>query len=104
MSAISRSRVSRNGASGTPIDGASGRRVGSSGDLARTATHRRTTVKIKLFSVQTNNRKPSFDKLESEVNAWLADHPNVVIEHTNDVTRPSVSWSHLALAVWYSEK
>jgi len=61
-------------------------------------------VKIKLFSVQTNNRKPKFDALEAEVNAWLADHPNVVIEHTNDITRPGAAWSHLALAIWYSEK
>lgn len=61
-------------------------------------------MKLKLFSTQTNNRKPKFDALESEVNAWLADHPNVVIEHTNDVTQPSAAWSHIALAVWYSEK
>lgn len=61
-------------------------------------------MKVKLFSAQTNNRKPSFDALEADVNAWLADHPNLVIEHTNDLTQPSAAWSHLALAVWYSEK
>jgi hypothetical protein len=61
-------------------------------------------MKLKLFSAQTNNRKPSFAALEAEVNGWLADHPNVVIEHTNDVTQPSAAWSHLALAVRYSEE
>lgn len=63
-------------------------------------------MKVKLFSVQAKNRKPKpmFDTLEADVNAWLADHPNVVIEHTNDVSQPSAVWSHLALAVWYSEK
>jgi len=63
-------------------------------------------MKVKLFSVQAKNRKPrsSFDALEAEIKAWLADHPNLVIEHTNDVAQPSAVWSHVALAVWYSEK
>ncbi len=60
-------------------------------------------MKLKLFSHQANNRKPGLDALEAEVNAWLADNPGVVIEHTNDVTQPSATWSHLILAVWYSE-
>ena len=61
-------------------------------------------MKIKLFSLQARNRKPGFDTLEADVNAWLADHPNIVIEHTNDLSQPSAVWSHLTLAVWYSEK
>ncbi len=61
-------------------------------------------MKLKLFSLQASNRKPRFDSLEADVNAWLADHPNIVIEHTNDVAQPSAVWSHVALAVWYSEK
>lgn len=61
-------------------------------------------MKIKLFSLQARNRKPGLDALEADVNAWLADHPNVVIEHTNDLSQPSATWSHLILAVWYSEK
>lgn len=60
-------------------------------------------MKLKLFSVQPGNRKPDFDGLEDDVNAWLADHPNVVIDHTNALTQPSAAWSHLTLAVWYSE-
>ena len=61
-------------------------------------------MKIKLFVMKAGNRKPSFDTLEADENAWLADHPNIVIEHTNDLSQPNVGWSHLALAVWYSEK
>ena len=63
-------------------------------------------MKIELFSAQPSNRKPkpSLDTLEADVNAWLADHPNIVIEHTNELSQPSAVWSHLALAVWYSEK
>lgn len=61
-------------------------------------------MKMKLFSVKEGNRKGGFDSLEADVNAWLADHPNIVIEHTNDLSQPNVSWSHLALAVWYIEK
>lgn len=60
-------------------------------------------MKIKLFSMKARNRK-GFHTLEADVNAWLADHPNIVIEHTNHLTQPSVTWSHLGLAVWYSEK
>lgn len=63
-----------------------------------------TIVKMKIFSTQSGNRKTKFDTLEANVNAWLADHPHIVIEHTNDLTQPNVSWSHLALAVWYTEK
>ena len=54
--------------------------------------------------MKAGNRKPSFDTLEADVNAWLADNPNIVIEHTNDLSQPNAGWSHLALAVWYSEK
>lgn len=59
---------------------------------------------MKLFSVTSGNRKPAFDSLEAEVNTWLADHPGIVIEHTDDLSQPNASWSHLALAVWYTEK
>lgn len=61
-------------------------------------------MKLKLFTAQSGNRKPKFDDLESEVNAWLAEHPGIVVEHTNFLTQPNLQWSHLALAVWYSEK
>ena len=61
-------------------------------------------MKLKLFSVQSGNRKTKFDALEANVNQWLADHPNIVIESTNFLSQPNVNWSHLALAVWYTEK
>jgi len=61
-------------------------------------------MKLKLFSVQSGNRKPKFDSLEANVNEWLADHPNIVIENTNFLSQPNAAWSHLALAVWYTEK
>lgn len=53
---------------------ATSQRVVLLGDLAWTSLHRRTTVKIKLFSTPAKNRKPSFDAFEAEVNAWLADN------------------------------
>ncbi len=61
-------------------------------------------MKLKLFSVKSGNMKPKFDTLEANANEWLADHPNIVIEHTNDVSQPNIGWSHLALAIWYTEK
>ncbi len=60
-------------------------------------------MKLKIFSVTSGNRKVKFEALETSVNEWLADHPNIVIENTNDLTQPNVAWSHLALAVWYTE-
>ncbi|MGI9584448.1 MAG: hypothetical protein ACR2N7_02545 [Acidimicrobiia bacterium] len=60
-------------------------------------------MKLKIFSVKSGNRPAQFDTLETEVNAWLAQNPNVRIEHTDDLSQPNVSWSYLALAVWYSE-
>ncbi len=61
-------------------------------------------MKLKLFVMPAGNRKPSFETLEADVNAWLAENPGIVIEHTNDISQPNAGWSHLALAVWYSEK
>ena len=61
-------------------------------------------MKLKLFFVQASNRMTGVEPLEADVNTWLADHPHIVIEHTNDVSQPNAVWSHLALAVWYSEK
>ena len=52
-------------------------------------------VKLKLFSVQSGNRKTQFDALEANVNQWLADHPNILIENTNDLSQPNMNWSHL---------
>jgi hypothetical protein len=54
--------------------------------------------------VQSGNRKTQFDALEANVNQWLADHPNIPIENTNNLSQPNINWSHLALAVWYTEK
>jgi hypothetical protein len=61
-------------------------------------------MKLKIFSVNTGNRKPQFESLEASVNEWLADHPNIVIENTNDLSQPNMNWSHLALAVWYTDQ
>ncbi|BAN03268.1 hypothetical protein [Ilumatobacter coccineus] len=60
-------------------------------------------MKLKLFSSKAGNRKPNLEGLENEVNAWLDAHPNVTIENTHEVSHPNMSWSHLTLAVWYSE-
>ncbi|MCH8984747.1 MAG: hypothetical protein IH943_11725 [Acidobacteria bacterium] len=61
-------------------------------------------MKLKLFSVKSGNMKTQFDSLEANVNEWLAEHPNIVIENTNDLSQPNAAWSHIALAVWYTEK
>jgi len=61
-------------------------------------------VKLKIFSVKSGNRAPDFATLEADVNAWLGDHPGIVIDHTNELSQPNMSWAHLALAVWYTER
>jgi hypothetical protein len=62
-------------------------------------------MKLKIFSVPSNwPRKPRFGILEASVNDWLADNPNIVIEHTNGLTQPNLTWSHLAVAVWYTDE
>jgi hypothetical protein len=61
-------------------------------------------MKLKIFSVKSGNRKPKFESLEASVNDWLADHPNIVIENTNGLTQPNLIWSHLAVAVWYTDE
>ena len=61
-------------------------------------------MRLKLFTVESSNRKPSFEDLEASVNEWLADHPDIVAENTHGVAQPNVSWGHLAIAVWYREK
>ena len=63
-----------------------------------------TDTKLRLFSVNSSNRKTNLDALETNVNEWLAEHPDIVIEHTNDISQPNANWLHLALAVWYTEK
>lgn len=62
-------------------------------------------MKLKVFTVKSRNsaKKTAFDKLESNVNEWLADHPGITIEHTHDLAQPNLGWSHTALAVWYTE-
>lgn len=61
-------------------------------------------MKLKIFSVNTGNRKPKFESLEASVNDWLAGHPNIVIENTSYLSQPNINWSHLALAVWYTDQ
>lgn len=60
-------------------------------------------MKLKIFSVQSGNRKPKFDVLEANINEWLAENPGVSIEHTEQISQPNMNWSHLSLAVWYAE-
>jgi hypothetical protein len=62
-------------------------------------------MKLKIFSVKPRQfGKPKFESLEASVNEWLADHPNIVIENTNGLTQPNLTWSHLAVAVWYTDE
>jgi hypothetical protein len=61
-------------------------------------------MKLKIFSVSSGNRKTQFESLETDVNEWLANQPNISIVNTNVLSQPNLSWSHLALAVWYTDK
>lgn len=61
-------------------------------------------MKLKILSVKSGNRKPEFESLEESVNKWLADHPHIVIQKVNDLSQPNMSWSHLSLAVWYTDE
>jgi hypothetical protein len=62
-------------------------------------------VKLKIFAVKSGNsvKKAGFETLEVNVNEWLADHPGISIEHTNDLAQPNLGWGQTALAVWYTE-
>ena len=61
-------------------------------------------MKLKVFSAKSGNRNPRFDTLETEVNSWLDLHPEITIDHTSFLSQPNMQWSHLALAVWYTER
>ena len=61
-------------------------------------------MRLKLFTVATGNRKLKFEDLEANVNEWLADHPEVVVENTHPVGQPNIGWGHLTMAVWYTEQ
>ncbi len=61
-------------------------------------------MKMRIFSAKCGNRKPEFENLEASVNEWLASHPNIAIEKVTDLSQPNASWSHLALAVWFTDQ
>ena len=61
-------------------------------------------MKVKLFSVASGNRKTKFETLEANVNEWLMDNPNIVVVSTDTLSQPNLSWSHLSLAVWYTDQ
>jgi hypothetical protein len=62
-------------------------------------------MKMKTFIVKSGNSKKrtGMAELEANVNEWLADHPNIVIDHTHNLAQPNLAWSHTALAIWYTE-
>lgn len=60
-------------------------------------------MQFKIFSIKTGNIKAQFESLEDSVNEWLAHHPEIVIEHTQDLSHPNAGWSHLSLGIWYRE-
>lgn len=60
-------------------------------------------MKLKLFSVKSGNINAQFETLETAVNAWLEHHPDIVIENTHELSQPNAGWSHISLAVWYTE-
>ena len=62
-------------------------------------------MRLKIFIVKSgnSNKKTGLAHLEANVNEWLADHPDITIEHTHDLAQPNLGWNHTALAVWYTE-
>lgn len=62
-------------------------------------------MKLKIFVVKSGNsvKKTNLAQLEADVNEWLVDHPDITIEHTNDIAQPNLGWSHTAIALWYAE-
>ncbi|MDW3213035.1 MAG: hypothetical protein R8G01_03495 [Ilumatobacteraceae bacterium] len=60
-------------------------------------------MKLKIFSTKPGNRKPNLEALEADVNAWLAERPSITIENTHELSQPNMQWSHLTLAVWYTD-
>lgn len=62
------------------------------------------TMKLKIFSAKSGNRKPVFESPVASVNEWPADRPNVVIENVDDLSQPNMSWSHLAVVGWYIDR
>jgi hypothetical protein len=66
-------------------------------------TDGRVPMKLKIFSVRSGNRKVEFETLEADVNAWLEAHPDLTVANSHVISQPNMSWSHLALAVWYTD-
>jgi hypothetical protein len=62
-------------------------------------------MKVKLFTTSSGWGKPinQFEELESNINGWLSEHPNAVVENAHRMSQPSFGWGQLGLAVWYSE-
>ena len=60
-------------------------------------------MKLKIFSVKSGNGQAQFDVLEAILNDWLTENPSIIIEHTDNLSQPNMSWSHLSLAVRYAE-
>ena len=63
-------------------------------------------MKVKLFTVGGSWGKDEtrFATLESDVNAWLAEHPDITVEYAHRLSQPTFGWGQLAVAVWYSEE
>lgn len=62
-------------------------------------------MKVKIFNRGSWKGKPvdRFNDLEVMINTWLAEHPDVAVEHVHRLSQPTFGWGELAIAVWYSE-
>ena len=62
-------------------------------------------MKVKLFVRGSGWGKPitQFQDLETDVNSWLDERPNIVVEHAHRLSQPAFGWGQLAVAVWYTE-
>ena len=62
-------------------------------------------MQVKLFRRGGTKVKPAerFSDPENEINSWLAEHPEITIEPTHRLSRPTLGWGELAVAIRYSE-
>lgn len=57
-------------------------------------------MRLKLITAKKGDH---FERLEVQVNEWLAEHPSINVRHVHRMSQPGFGWGHLAIGIWYSE-
>ena len=61
-------------------------------------------MKVKLFTRgKVLDPHKRFEDLESDINTWLADHPDIEVTYAHRLSQPTFGWGELAVALWYRE-